>query len=512
MPIFPYLFVGLTIPLAAPPNLAGPEGPILRISSQFGQGPVLRTCNGGKESKSSDKRTLALGFSACRRYLHAAFNSDNGVVTREVTTGNVVARFQCDKLCGPYAIIPNNGNLLAGSAYEGGISIWDLNEGKLLHKFDGKMYAACSLDISRDQKHLVVRNWDQSIQSRRLQPGSSPITISQPHQTRFLQHVKLAPAADMLATSEDGGDVFCLDLTTLRKNHLPTIYHHPVRCLCFSPCGTVLAVGDARGFVTIWDLRTAKMISTFQGDEQELQAMSYSPDGRFLFTVGHDTLVHCWETLTYTERIRLHGHTAPISAIACSPDNNTIATGDEHENVLVWKLFRDFASYQTNQRAFGDFVRDLHNPDSAIAFQAMSKINHWRRQFLEYCSRNLKPIPAADGAAIDRMIIDLGSTGHAKRAQAMQWLSRIADIAECDITKAILQPINLEQKKRLELVLSRKVDVLNGNLAVLRAIELLEHFADRESVKILRNLANGDHRSMVTSCAERSLQRILEFE
>jgi RNA polymerase sigma factor (sigma-70 family) len=94
-----------------------------------------------------------------------------------------------------------------------------------------------------------------------------------------------------------------------------------------SPDGKALATGGNDAVVKLWDVATAKAVTTFPAKEGtgRASALAFSPDGRTLAAgspLAPRTVL--WDTAAGTERLTLP---AEATALAFSPDGKRLATG-----------------------------------------------------------------------------------------------------------------------------------------------------------------------------------------
>ena len=69
---------------------------------------------------------------------------------------------------------------------------------------------------------------------------------------------------------------------------VPTVPHAQiVNSIALNREGTRLVSGDANGILKIWDVRTRKLIRTFENGYGEIHAVAFSPSGKEVFA-GRD--------------------------------------------------------------------------------------------------------------------------------------------------------------------------------------------------------------------------------
>ena len=104
--------------------------------------------------------------------------------------------------------------------------------------------------------------------------------------------------------------------------------------LAYSPDGTVLAAGLAKGTVKLWDVKTGQPGATFSAPD--VRALTFSPDGKFLAAgAGSVTL---WDTATWQLRATLQRHQDVIHTVAFSPDGWTLASASQDGTIKLCSL------------------------------------------------------------------------------------------------------------------------------------------------------------------------------
>jgi WD40 repeat protein len=114
-----------------------------------------------------------------------------------------------------------------------------------------------------------------------------------------------------------------------------------VLAVAYSPDGKVLATGDNRGLVILWDAATGHKRTAFEAHGGWVWTLAFSPDGGLLATGGSDKLVKVWDLADGQQRACLEGHTGCVTRLAFSPDGTALTSGnvrvEGHESSWDWK-------------------------------------------------------------------------------------------------------------------------------------------------------------------------------
>lgn len=251
-----------------------------------------------------------------------------------------------DIICLSFA--PNN-KLLASSALDGTVKIWDVNKGIILKVIqtsasslafspDGKILA---LSIEGKIKLYQTNNW-QLMKILRIKnvESASPIAFS--------------PTGELIATGgghweeiqsnkwvivNGGAKIF-----DIHKGKLLDILYPAeiVDTIAFSPIDRILAIASRdinnKIFVHIWDVENWREITNLKiiDSYYALNDLAFSPNGLYLAAGGDDGIIRVWRTDNWTLTATLRGG-SDIQTVTFSPDGKWLAS-KERGALILWQV------------------------------------------------------------------------------------------------------------------------------------------------------------------------------
>jgi len=129
------------------------------------------------------------------------------------------------------------------------------------------------------------------------------------------------------------------NLTDLYFGEKPARNHESeVWATAYSPDGTLLAVGEESGLITIYNAHTLEKVRTHTGHTDAVNALAYRPDGLELASGSNDNTLKIWDAVgTSLEPLRTHeGHTDEVRTLAYRPDGLELASGSWDQTLKIW--------------------------------------------------------------------------------------------------------------------------------------------------------------------------------
>lgn len=224
--------------------------------------------------------------------------------------------------------------MFGGATANGGISIWRINDGRLLFSIPG---SGSNGDFSPDGAFFVVNliNSPDTITIWNTQDWVLQSTLET--NTEMVTDIAIAPDMSSLAVAGWNGLVQVWR-TSDRKLHTLEGHKNYVDSIAYSPDGTILASGGWDHMIRLWRVEDGRLLNTLKGHTSVVEKVIFAPDGKTLASAGADDTVRIWRTDDGTPQYTLKGHDGYVLDLAYSPDGSILASAESRGVVQLWNV------------------------------------------------------------------------------------------------------------------------------------------------------------------------------
>jgi WD40 repeat protein len=224
-----------------------------------------------------------------------------------------------------------------------------------------------------------------------------------------------------------------------------------------------------------------------------------------------------WEVASGTKRGDLRGHQGPIYGFAFSHDDRQLASSSDDTTVLIWDMDRPLQPVARRERLGAKELESLwtilRDGDGAAADAAIWSLVYAAQDSVPFLKSRLRAAPAPDAARVAGWIADLSSESFAVRSRAETQLAGCGELVLSALAAASKTPDSLEQRRRLESLLSTARAAARPfgtpeRVRQSRALEALERSATADAAALVHDLAGGAADARLTIEARRVLARM----
>jgi WD40 repeat protein len=426
-----------------------------------------------------------------------------------------------------------NGRLLALTDQESGIiRLWDVEKNKEWQKLEsgGKIM---QMAFSPDSAYFAALGMDRSLRvwsmstAKEVRHMEAPFSFEERLQLvvrarnftthagaeQLLQELVISRDNRYLACAGPDGMAYLWEMASGKERSRFALGSKFVSCLALSPDNRLMASVANDDTIRIWDTMTGKLLYGFVCQEGEIRALAFSNSGKVLAAGGASGTVFLFDLAQFKEKRRFVGHRGPIQRLLFAPDETTLLSAARDGTLLFWDVNAPLPAArprdELDQDRLGALWARLGSEDAADAFQALGMLRAHPAQAVKFLKQQLRPIDSVPEARIGQLVANLDHARFLVRDRASQELVRLDVQVIPALQKALGGKISVEASRRIHQILE-KLEAQDGtseNLRAVRAVELLEHIADADSLALLQTLAGGAAHARLTLSARDALRR-----
>jgi WD40 repeat protein/serine/threonine protein kinase len=246
------------------------------------------------------------------------------------------------------------GRRLITAGQEKHVCLWDIETGKLLHKYTGNGGSIPGLAFTPDGTRFIscgrdatLRLWDLP----RIWYDPPPLPASrETKQARVLQGPGPAQQqvfAEQVAFTADGkralwsGNdklVHVWNLAAGKETARFKDHTDGIRSFAVLPDDKRVLSASYDGTLRLWGLDKGAEIRRFTGPAGRVQAVAVTSDGKRAVSAGDDNVLTLWDVNTAKVLKQLPGHEKAVLALALTPDDREVISGGLDQTIRRWDL------------------------------------------------------------------------------------------------------------------------------------------------------------------------------
>jgi len=444
---------------------------------------------------------------ASRDGRYAAAGSGSGAYVWELASGRQVRWMPCNHKSGYVLFTPDNA-IITGDA-NGKLSLYPIPTG------DAKALAARGrlLDFTPDGKTLLtaygttvfVWDWPACTERRRVSVAAEVLSAA------------VSPDGRTAVIGLSGRSAVLVNLASGVVSDQPVKLHWFSRAAGFAAGGRVACgtVGTGAAQAESWDAVTGGLVRKFEqppsrGGHFYLLTFAVSPDGRHAASGHSDGGVAVYETATGEMLAHFQGHRDSVISIAWAGGNRVLSAGGDHP-VLVWDVSLAGLAGKVNPLPAEERVNawnGLGTQPGKSAVKTMAALAADPDAAVTLLAERLRPVPAADAGALDRIFRDLDDKSFAVREKATRELNELGPGAIAGVRERAARSSSAEVRGRAEAFLKplAKSELSPERVRYLRALEVLAAADTPAARRLVERLADGAGDVWETDAARQALR------
>ena len=268
--------------------------------------------------------------------LVASSAEDGLVLVWNVTDERLLRRFSGHGRAVHAVAWDPSGRRLATGSEDRTVRIWDAESGACLHVLRAHRAGIGSVAWSGDGRRLASASEDQTLRIWDTEEGTCLHSLTG-HSDR-VNTVAWEQGSERVASGSDDWTVRVWNAADGKEAAVLAGHSDGVHAVAWSPDGTRLASGSDDWTVRVWDPADGRCTRTLSGHSEGVHAVAWHPQGRTLASGAFDRAIRLWDTEVGRALDKLTGHSGWVRALDWDPSGRRLASGASSRAVRIWDV------------------------------------------------------------------------------------------------------------------------------------------------------------------------------
>lgn len=232
---------------------------------------------------------------------------------------------------------PDSARLATTSDTAGSLTIWEVAAQKVERSALLSQGVVTALTYSDNGTALATGGVNGSVRLHNL-AEQGQISLSGGASTN--QYLGFLSDTQLVAVS-DGGAVVVIDLENQAQNKQLEGLDGLALNLSVSRDRRLIAAGNERGEIALWDARSFELLRTLSGLDGPIYALSFNRDASELAAVTNDPAeqpkLGVWDVQSGDRKSTFSGHGAPVTALEMPADQGVVASASNDGSLKIWQ-------------------------------------------------------------------------------------------------------------------------------------------------------------------------------
>ncbi|MEP0847161.1 MAG: WD40 repeat domain-containing protein [Phycisphaerae bacterium] len=238
------------------------------------------------------------------------------------------------------------GTLLADAAEEGQgrdvVRLWDASSGNAVRTLADEVRNARAVAFSPDGRLVAVTMRDPSATSQKIvlyDADSGDVAGELSGDGLVATALAFTPDSRTLV----GAGLMTLrawDVESRKLRHEIKAHEKAIRAMCLSPDGAYAVTAADDDHVRLWKLEDGSRVADIEAEQDGVNDVAFSVSGKTLVSAGDDHTIKLWEPMSGQPLKTLWAHLDRVLCLAFNPDGTLLASGSADKTIALWD-FKD---------------------------------------------------------------------------------------------------------------------------------------------------------------------------